>query len=296
MPGPDRNISLIRDPNFSKGINLRGFYAEHPETIRALHPFDSNKTGKAVWILDQWASRYNLKDAAREQLPDGSVRYANTGKTVILHRPGNGNAADLEVFGSREYTAPRKPNQPWPHLLLEQGMDTRYLLSQMEQLNFQITARLRYCNDKMDSATFKSDLHTAQFSIYLSVSNVNKQSPGYGDYLWFGLPLYDYRYRNIPRFAAEDGGKPDATKKFIYSLSGAQLYSGSFCDGKWISIDKDLLFFIKAAVNAARQHGYLQETSWEDMAISGMNIGWEMPGTFDAAMQWKDMELRAQLK
>jgi hypothetical protein len=37
--------------------------------------------------------------------------------------------------------------------------------------------------------------HTAQFVFYLTVQNRNRQSGGFGDYYWFGVPLYDARYR-----------------------------------------------------------------------------------------------------
>jgi hypothetical protein len=29
----------------------------------------------------------------------------------------------------------------------------------------------------------------AQFLAYLTVQNLNRQSPGYGDYLWFGVQM-----------------------------------------------------------------------------------------------------------
>ena len=46
------------------------------------------------------------------------------------------------------------------------------------------------------------------------------------------------------------------------------------------------------AYKLARKNGYMQQTSLEDLYVSGLNFGWEIPGTYDAAMQVRDFSIR----
>lgn len=38
--------------------------------------------------------------------------------------------------------------------------------------------------------------------------------------------------------------------------------------------------------------GYFKDTDWEDLEITGMNFGWEIPGTFDAAVSIRNISLK----
>jgi hypothetical protein len=112
-----------------------------------------------------------------------------------------------------------------------------------------------YDENKM-SESFNSKLHTSQASLYLSVQNVNKQSPGYGDFFWFGIPLYDYRYPDILEYAAQDLGKEDATKKFIVNIAGKELFSGSLQDKRRVAINKDVYPLLINAFILLRREGF----------------------------------------
>ena len=43
-----------------------------------------------------------------------------------------------------------------------------------------------------------------------------------------------------------------------------------------------------------REKGSFTDSRWEDLAITGMNFGWEIPGTFDAELKVRGMSLRAE--
>jgi len=140
---------------------------------------------------------------------------------------------------------------------------------------------------------FNPDLHTAQFSQYFTIQDNNKDSESYGDFFWFGLPFYDYRYENIELYAAQDIGKDDASNKFIFSVASRNIFDGTLHDKQWITIDKDILPFIKEAFKTAQERGYLTGSKFEDLAITTMNTGWEVPGTFDCGIVLESPSLTA---
>jgi len=284
-------VEIITDTRFQNGIGLIGTSSSHPEITDTLRPFGKS-IQQMTWKMPQWATRYDLKGIKPVKTKD-TISYRNEGKKLTFNRLGNSTLVGLEVFGSNEYSAPRKENESWPHLLLEQRTNqTR--LHVMKKLNYTISARLMYVLNKTGT-TYDPGLHSAQVTLYLLIQNVNPSSAGMGDYFWFGLPLYDYRYQDIKEYAAQDLGKADATKKFILNVASKTLYEGNLNNKKWINIRKDIYPLIQDAFKKAQQNGYLKATAFEDLAIESTNVGWEVPGTFDCGLQFKDLSLTATL-
>ncbi|MET6996544.1 hypothetical protein [Chitinophaga defluvii] len=291
---PPGTVSLITDPGFTQGIVLRGANSAAPGDKDTLFPF-KRKNGQSVWKLAEWGSRYSL-DARQPQQLDSGIAYGDTGKKITFQQEGNTAKISFEVLASREFKAPRKANEDWPHLLLEQEFNQVISVNKMNALLLKMGARLMYCDNKTEAGKYDEGLHTAQFSLYLVVNNLNKNSAGYKDFIWFGVPLYDYRYKDIPAYQEKDQGKEDATGKFIYSLSGKEVFDGSLHDRQWTPISIDLHPAIKKAFETAQQNGFLKSSTLEDMYVSGMNIGWEVPGTFDAGIQLEGISLKAVTK
>ena len=122
--------------------------------------------------------------------------------------------------------------------------------------------------------------------------NLNRQSPGYGRYLWFGIPIYDDRSRVPAAFKAQDFG---GTSMFIFTPAGDVYTSQSAHDREWVTIDKDLLPLIREGLETAWKRGFLKESqSWADYRIAGMNLGWELPGTFDVELQIRNLSLKVK--
>ena len=46
----------------------------------------------------------------------------------------------------------------------------------------------------------------------------------------------------------------------------------------------------------AVKRGYLAGSNLGDYGIMGINMGWELPGTFDASMQIRDLGILAVLR
>ena len=55
----------------------------------------------------------------------------------------------------------------------------------------------------------------------------------------------------------------------------------------------DLMPLIREAYDIAKREGLLRFTRFEDLRVTSTNIGFEMFGEFDAAVQIKDMSLTA---
>jgi len=131
--------------------------------------------------------------------------------------------------------------------------------------------------------------------MFLVVGNINKDSENSGDYFWFGVPFYDSRYDIPPSHKARDGGKADATGRFIYTIAGENVTPKPLKENRWAEIDIDLLPYIRAGLQEAVKRRYLADSNSGDYAVTGMNMGWEPAGTFEASIQIRDLGLRAGL-
>lgn len=287
-----KRVAIIADTRFLNGINLQGESSSHPEIIDTLYPYGKSKQS-AIWKMPQWGSRFDLK-GVKPTINKDTVIYENEGKKVSFLKTKNTTLIGLELFAEKEYLKPRKANESWPHLLLEQRTN-QAPIAQMRKLNYTISARLMHASN-LTGSSYDPGLHTAQITLYLLVQNVNKNSPGLGDYFWFGLPLYDFRNEILEEYAAQDLGKEDATKKFILTVASKELFSGSLHQKQWIHINKDIHPLLIKAFNTAKANGYLTNTELADIAIESTNVGWEVPGTFNAGIQFQSLSLNAELK
>ena len=61
-------------------------------------------------------------------------------------------------------------------------------------------------------------------------------------------------------------------------------------------MDADLLPHLEARLQEAVRRGCLTDSIPGDYAVAEMKMGWEMPGTFDASIQIRDLKILAFLK
>lgn len=282
---------IIRDRNFDCGILLQGNSSAQPIPIDTLKPY-TNENKAISWYLPQWGSRHVLQAISPITKKD-TIQYGNEAKRIsFIRNHKQATKIQLEVFASNEYEKPRTLNEEWPHLLLEQQFDNPLKIADLDSLVYKTHCKLLFCDNKMN-ADYNPNLHTAQISQFFIIQNRNKSSANYGDFFWFGLPLYDYRYRFIQQYAAEDIGKSDASNKFIFSVASDKLFNGSLHDNEQISIKQNILPYITQAFQTAQQRGYLADTALNDLYITAMNIGWEVPGTFNCGIVFETPSLIA---
>jgi hypothetical protein len=251
--------------------------------------------GEPVWQLDQWNSRFSIASAMRQVFADGSVRYLNKAKSVTIGKPGTNTAElTLRIDSNPEYDGKfRVFGQPWPHLLIEQPLESP-TLDRLVAVAFHLEARLIE-GKRSEGPGYTQDLHCGQVPFVLTIQNRNRESKGFGDFLWFVVPIYDDRQR-IPRpHVAQDSADPSA--KLIFNPGGEVYTKESLHDGRWVVFDKDLLPIILQSLRTAWDKGYLKDSrDLGDYRISSTNLGWEATGLFVGEIEFRKLSLKAILE
>lgn len=283
----------IEDPQFKNGLALTPL---NPSIVQEKGGFEnacvdtlsfSQIKQLPVWKIAQWYSKYTLKDASCSKNQDGSITYANQAKKVIWHTDGE---MTLELKASKEYERPRESNDVWPHLLLEQSFTRHPNIGKVGKILFNIGLKLEYCSIEMPDSCYNPDIHTAQFPIYFVLKNINKKSHDYNTFIWFGIPTYDYRYPQM--LEKEKISWDKGTSTYIYNVSQISVWGHiTFTDRQWHYAQIDLLPLVKRCVEKMKAKGYFLSTQYDDLEICGMNLGWEIPGTFDAAISIGNLSL-----
>jgi len=293
-----RAVSLWDDTRWERGLIVWSPKPGRHVRQAELRPWADRET--PVWGVAQWHSRFTLADAKPEKLTSGAVRFFDGAKAVVFG-PADSEQADLilALDATQEY-GPRSPESgdPWPHLLVERRLTEHPAMTELASVPFHI--RYRLLKARADERPGWNDRrHTAQFVFYVTVQNLNRSSPGHGDYLWFGLLLYDRRHRFPPAYAAQDIGssKKKGTGRFIFQPDFKRVSQRSPHDGEWVTIDADLLPTMREALDTAWQRGYLEDSKDPaDYRLGSMNMGWEITGPIDAAVQVQGLRLDARMK
>lgn len=286
--------ALFADMRFERGFLLSYPDSSRGRSVEAILNFD-DASNVSVWRLCQWGTKYTLATARCVRDENGNLSYANDGKRVIVgEADSQSRSLTLEVHGKTEYGArPRKYGESWPHLLVEQDATKLYPLDELDRVQLEISLRLLYCTNHMAEGQSDPGLHAAQFQMFFIVKNISSASNEQGSYYWFGVPFYDSRHDVPPAYMAKDAGKDDATGKFIYTVDGKAVGVTALKPGQWLTMQTDLLPQIKGGLQEAVKRGYLKSSDPHDYAVANMNLGWEIPGTFDAAVEMKGLNVLA---
>jgi hypothetical protein len=282
---------LIDDPHFQNGFRL--LEPKPGKCIVYGAVTEAAAAAKPAWDIGQWSSRYPLNAADTKRLSNGVFCFSNVAKRVCVGAPGSVEAdLSLGVNASAEYgdRARKSQEEPWVHLLVQQDIVNSPSLTELGHCSFHVEARLmRSMLHRTDDYT--PSRHAAQFFIYLGVANRNPKSPGCGQYFWFGIPIYDDRSRMVPFYQAKDFG---VSKMFIYTPSGDSFAKESTHDGQWVTFAGDLLPLMREGLKAGWKAGFMPgSVEFADYRLTGIFMGWEVPGIFDVEMQVRDLSLVA---
>lgn len=225
-------------------------------------------------------------------------------------RAARGPDLVLELRAGAEYRGrARAAGEPWPHLLVEQDAARVIALDRPERLELEVDVRLSAFADRMDGRA-DPGLHAAQLQIFFIVRDVSPGSSGSsgssGDYLWFGVPFFDSRAEYPAPHRGRDGGKDDATGRLIVTMDGREVLPTPLGRGgqglaqgqglgKWVSVRKDILPAIREALAYAVEEKFLASADPARYAVVNMNLGWEMPGAFDATAEIRGLAVTALL-
>ncbi|MHC4996767.1 MAG: hypothetical protein ACYTGQ_17140, partial [Planctomycetota bacterium] len=236
---------ILRDLSLDHGFNLSAVRSSMRPN--ELGPVMANRPDpKPQWRLAQWGTRFGLTMASPVTRRGVARVVDNEGKTIRVHRRVlAGEGVTLTVKGAAEYGGKlRQKGEAWPHLLIEQQLPKPFMLSGRERLRLRIEFRIDRCQNTTGK-TLTRNLHTAQITAFFAIHNRNKGSADYNDMIWFGIPLFDARVP-VPRgHQAVDGGKDDATGKFICTLPGPRFWGRPTGDGAWHKLDEDLIPLIQ---------------------------------------------------
>lgn len=292
---------VFADRYFANGLTVRSQTDGVAQPIGEIVFGESEKDPQ--WNLAQWYcgyyhredkelyDTYNILNAKRKD--DGSKHTFNDASKKVIIDTETGQIY-MRLEASKEYIAPRQEGEPWPHILFEYQTSEPFHLKDLKSLRFDTEYMVTKMEDAFASSSeVNENLHTAQFVFYIIVKNTNTDSKDFGNYIWFGLNLYDARWEIVPAYASQDSGKEINTGAFIY-----QPVSSTFCKyptkvGEPQVIDYDLLPRIKDALDSAKQAGYLVNTNWEDLSLGGGNFGLEVTGTYDIAVDITKLDLWA---
>ena len=304
------DLELIEDPKFVNWFNIRGLGGDADDgKNQGVFPSTEN-IGQPSWTIAQWGSRYNFSDpeiTEKKQLSTHIFQLQNKSKRFTV----NSQTGELEMglFASACYDAPRLKDGYWPHLLVSTLLtDVRVpsgfcKVENIKKLNLGLNCKLLSFEDHHPSPD--PELHAAQFLLHIYVQNLTTDDDGFGDMLWFGIPIFDNRHEIVEERFSQDSGKPDASGKFIFGMAhqavrsekqtffkNGRIEAGE--DSKVVPTQADLIPWIHYAFQLARKNGFMKTTSFRDLYISGMNLGWEMSGTYDGVMRVSDLSLIAE--
>ncbi len=300
---------IVVDNRFANGFNVKG-QQDGIGTVFGKLTYDDD-TVTPSWSLGQWYCgyynsavekpkdndeynpAYNILNATKTFNANLGLYTWSDASKVLRVNPAEGTLyARLE--GTKEYNAPRVDGGPWPHLLMEYGCQSGYRLDDLYSLTLNFDYTLKMFKGDMGSG-LNTDIHCAQFPFYCVIQNRNRESAGYGQYVWFGACMFDNRQDFTMTFAQADVGSEDklATNSFIYQVGQRAYLSAPVKVDEKIEIKWDMLPYMRAAYQTARERGFLGDTEWEDLYATSGNFGWEITGTYDAAIQIDKFEIMA---
>ena len=301
---------LFKDLNHKQGyIVTKGSYGPgespyHDERLD-LYPQD---TKQPEWTIAQWGTRFDLIGSG---FYDGHSHTTDeSGLVHTIKSMGSGytpakkliiNSENGEVYLESncrvEYLQDRTGSEPWVHLLLSQDFSNDLtFVNTLSSLYMDASYTVNFCEDKT-YGTVNPNAHAAQLVYFVTVQNRNMASKDYGKYIWFGMPLWDNR--DAGKFANRGYVAHDAgTDTLIYSPAGTYYFheTGGYVPelNQKARARMDILPIIKNAFNEAKNKGYLGTTKWEELALGGMNFGFEVPGTYNIGATIHDIGVYAK--
>lgn len=317
-PAQEKGVEALVDTKFDYGFRLFGPDSRFHQTIPWAMFQSDDAIDDPIWKLGTWGCFVNYWLDSETTFIEGANTYTyparpltvtesdgwrtieNGTTTVSLSQNGSIRLAQnsgMEYGVTPAYTdaprasLPRRDGEAWPHLLIEQSIPNNMRLSQMEKAEVSIKFTVDRCQAAA-GVTQNSNMHAAQFQWILAVRCDDPQKASYGKYYWFSLPLYDSRETDSKGGMFADSGKEDATDSLIYTTASTFMLGEVGQVGKTYDVTVDALPELKKAFATAQSKGWFGDCTLDDMRIENTNIGWELPGVFDACVQIDKLSMR----
>ena len=287
--------SLFSDPHFEQGFRLTGASHAQIEQERPLLPPNGPDGLNPPWRLAQWGTRHLLRPGTFEVGEDGSWEAANEGKSVVVTH-GESVTLRLEVAGSHEYGDHlRQLGEPWPHLLVEQRFPDPIRVAEHGALPFHLEFRIpRYAPSVWFMDDLDPSLHTAHVNAFWTVGVLRDGHIQQQSMIWFGIPLFDARHAIPPGHRALDTGAPEASGRFICTLDGERFWDTPTGNRQWHALSVDLKPLLAEALAISQEHGHLKDATLDELVLTSFNLGWELPGPYDAAIEIRNLRFQSE--
>ena len=293
-------IQLLEDPTFSTGFQLLGISpVVDGRTIQKHLDYNGEAlpSTRNVWFMAQWWTPHDVKNATYQKI-NGVHTYTTESRTLHMNPSDNGYLR-IDLNASKEYIdGPRESGEPWTHALIEQTFNESVGMSELASLILKLEVTVNSVENKTGDA-YDPGKHAAQLLWYLTLQNVVPEDSDpnevgtRGDFLWFGIPIYDNRTDFIAQSAHLDQGGPGTTNKLIYSMSSRNYFDEKIQMGKTYQIEIDVLPYLQEAFLYAINNNALVNAQYQNMQIGYMNLGWELPGTFDVSSTFRGISIKA---
>ena len=299
---------LLADLNFSQGFKVTLFHSNSSNgQIAGTLDYAGDAAGEApIWQMAQWGCTHDMVTDGTFVRNESIFTYEDGGKYLSFDATKTGTIT-LGIKGSEEYTRDEDGNirertdskENWPHILIEQtiGHD---ISPNAKHLYMELDYEVLECESLVDRNLYplNPDLNAAQFQWFITLTDTDEGSESFGQSMWFGFSMFDTRALNgTPSgLASYDGGKEDSTGLFIYMPSLSQVAANAEVTDSEVTVPTavigaekrvkiDILPWLSQALKTARQYGALKGASVEHLRIGSTNIGWELPGNFDAKVR-----------
>ena len=307
-----REDSLLSDSSFKNGFGLFS-----PETTTA-HVEDRliDYNGEAetdfynpeadhsyYWTMCQWWTPYNFVNATYSKNGDTHI-YENESRRLEVN-PGEGSLhmelnADMEY--EEKFGGPRDPAASWSHFLIQQNFPSELVKSPstFEDLYVEMDVTIEESTYLGEGQPLGAEC--AQLLFYFCLFNrvpadSNPEEVGVnGTGMWFGVPIYDSRYDYVDRYIGGDTGFVGSTNRMIYSIpSQSYMGRGPVEMNHTYKIRIDVLALLKEAFIYGVKNDYLPNCLWNNLYLTYMNFGWELPGQYKVSSTLSNLDIHATI-
>ena len=307
-----REDSLLSDSSFKNGFGLFS-----PETTTA-HVEDRliDYNGEAetdfynpeadhsyYWTMCQWWTPYNFVNATYSKNGETHI-YENESRRLEVN-PGEGSLhmelnADMEY--EEKFGGPRDPAASWSHFLIQQNFPSELVKSPstFEDLYVEMDVTIEESTYLGEGQPLGGEC--AQLVFYFCLFNrvpadSNPEEVGVnGTGMWFGVPIYDSRYDYVDRYIGGDTGFVGSTNRMIYSIpSQSYMGRGPVEMNHTYKIRIDVLDLLKEAFIYGVKNDYLPNCLWNNLYLTYMNFGWELPGQYKVSSTLSNLDIHATI-
>jgi len=293
------SVDLIADTSFQRGFTVKDAEGKAEGVIRWV------PGGRPpLWQIAQWHGKSSLYQPHKIVLTATGFDYKGEYKELAVHPGAEQGDVVMGVNAFAEYGGKyRRRGDPWPHLYISQRIShpKGHLgkesppLSRIRRIDFSLAVKMLR-NERHVGEGLNPRLHTAQFLLFFTVQNLSRQSPGFGDYYWFGVNMYDDRKEvtSLHVMADKGQGKKKGTGKLIYNIGVEPFGCGRTGSGEWVTIAGDLYPHMVAGLKAAWQRGFLTDSqTLDDYYVGSFVLGFEVTGLNDIAFAVRGLRATA---